>query len=60
MPQSYMAGIKIFSDKNIKKIDLEKLNEKMMDVLSEWSSTISEQGTSTEIEWSWYQHINLI
>ena len=39
--------------------DIQNLNEKLEDVLQEWSEEMMNKGVSTDIGWNWSEHKNV-
>lgn len=60
MPNIYKTDIKITTSKNLGEKELNELNEKMGEILTEWAENMYDEKHSVEIGWSWYQHMNLI
>jgi hypothetical protein len=44
---------------NVDIADISVLNEKIENVLEEWSQENADNGISTDIGWNWSEHINL-
>lgn len=58
----YFCQIRVdstFNGANLPKQSIEKLNEKIENALEEWSLEMTQKGLSTDIGWSWSEHINL-
>lgn len=48
-----------FDGANLPRQSIKKLNEKIENVLEEWSTEMTEKGLSTDIGWNWSEHTNL-
>lgn len=54
----YYCNIRI--DTSNESADISELNEKIENVLEEWSQNAADNGISTDIVWNWSKHMNLI
>lgn len=57
--ESIITNIRIDTKKKISKSDLESLNNKIEDILTDFSQVQSENGNSCDIGWSWWNHLDL-
>lgn len=58
--ESIITNIRIDTKKKISNADLEILNNKIEDILTDFSQDQSDNGNSCDIGWSWWNHINVI
>lgn len=58
--ESILTNIRIDTRESLSERDLENLNTKIENILTEFSQEISENGNSCDIGWSWWKHINPI
>ena len=55
MSSIYKPDIRISANNEISESDLSALNEKIENLLTDFSQEQSEKGISTDISWSWYE-----
>lgn len=48
-----------FNAGNLPKQNIEELNDRLEEVLTEWSQEMADKGLTTDIGWSWSEHVNL-
>lgn len=55
----YYAMIRVDLSHKGKFEDVQELNEKIEDVIQEWSEKMMEKGVVTDIGWNWSEHKNV-
>ena len=58
--ESIITNIRIDTKKKISEADLENLNSKIEDILTDFSQEQLENENSCDIGWSWWNHIDVI
>lgn len=53
----YYCNIRV--DVSNDSVGLSELNEKIENVLEEWSQENADNGISTDIGWNWSEHLNI-
>lgn len=48
-----------FNAGNLPKQNIQELNERLEEVLTQWSQEIADKGLTTDIDWNWSEHVNL-
>ena len=59
----YYCNIRVdstFNADNLPKQNMEDLNNRIEEVLTEWSQEMADKGLTTDIGWNWSEHMNLI
>ena len=48
-----------FNAGNLPKQNIQELNERLEEVLTQWSQEIADKWLTTDIGWNWSEHVNL-
>lgn len=58
----YYCIIKVdtgFNAGNLPMCNIRELNEKLEETISEWTQEMAKRGLSSDVEWSWSEHLDL-